>query len=163
MMPEVIPREVAYGLAAVFGGLGALMWFWRPGPRWWIGVRTPWTFADRDIWDRSWSQAAALLLIMAAAALVHWILLAASVVLLIIWCISFPLFLYHRKYGTLRFWKDHGWNDYRPVARCPRCGHLQKLAGPEDLNRSPCEACGDDLSAPAPGLRNSRPWGTRKG
>lgn len=142
MAHEVIPREVAYGLAAVLGGLSVVMWWWRPGPRWWIGVRTPWTYADRGIWDRSWRQAALLLLILAAAALIHWVLLAAAVVLLIIWSLSFPLLLYRRKYGTLRFWKDHGWTDYRPVVRCVHCGHLQNLDYGADPKRSTCEACG---------------------
>jgi hypothetical protein len=153
MMSEVLPREVAYVLAAVFGGLGVLMWFWRPGPRGWIGVRTPWTYADREIWDRSWNQAAVLLLVIAAAALIHWVLLAVAVALLIIWSIGFPMLLYRRKYGTLRFWKDHGWIDYRPVARCALCGHFQKLASHADLARSACEACGAKLPGPGTGLR----------
>jgi hypothetical protein len=144
----VLPWQAAYGLAAVFGGLGVLMWFWRPGPRCWIGIRTPWTFADRDIWDRSWNQAALLLWVMAAGALIHWVLLAAAVAFLIIWGLGFPMLSYRRKYGTLRFWKDQGWIDYRPVVRCRHCGHLQKLESAAALDHATCEACGARCGQP---------------
>lgn len=155
MAPGVMPWQAAYGLAAVFGGLGVLMWFWRPGPRWWIGVRTPWTYADREIWDRAWNQSAVLLLVIAGAALIHWVLLIAAVAVLIIWSIGFPMLLYRRKYGTLRFWKDHGWIAYRPVARCAHCGHFQKLAGHADPAQGSCEACGAKLPETGTGLRAS--------
>jgi hypothetical protein len=146
MPPKVIPVGVAWSLAAFLGGLGVLMFFWRPGPRWWIGVRTPWTYADRKIWDRSWTQAAVLLLLMAAAVLISWMFLVAATVFLIIWCLTIPLLYYRRKYGTLRFWKDHGWIDYRPVARCRHCGHFQKLDSATELDHRTCEACGGRLS-----------------
>ena len=92
----------------------------RHGPNLWIGVRLPWTLADRDIWDKSWRLAAMFLLGMGAGILVSWKLFWIAVAHLIILGILYPVFLYRRKYGTLRYWKDQGWIDYRPVARC-RC------------------------------------------
>jgi hypothetical protein len=148
MASAVLPWPAAYGLAAIFGGLAVVMWFWRPGPRWWIGIRTPWTYADREIWDRSWSQASLLLLVMAAGALINWVLLIAALVFLIIWGLGFPMLSYHRKYGTLRFWKDTGWIDYHPVIRCRHCGHFQKLASAGELDHAACEACGASFRQP---------------
>jgi hypothetical protein len=146
IMHQDMPFIVAWMLAAVFAGLGVLMFIWRPGPRWWIGVRTPWTYADREIWDHSWTQAAILLLLMAVAVLISWMFLVAALIFLIIWCLTIPLLYYRQKYGTLHFWKDHGWIDYRPVARCRHCGHFQKLDNAAELDRRTCEACGGRLS-----------------
>jgi hypothetical protein len=87
-----------------------------------------------------------------------WFFIAAAH--LIILGVLYPILLYRQKYGTLRYWKDQGWIDYRPVARCRRCGHFQKLAGPEDPGRSACEACGAPRPAPRVGLRAVwPPWG----
>ena len=49
-------------LALIFGGLGVYMLLRRHGPNLWIGVRLPWTFADRAIWDKSWRLSATFLL-----------------------------------------------------------------------------------------------------
>jgi hypothetical protein len=76
---------------------------------------------------------------------------------LIILGVFYPVFLYRRKYGTLRYWKDQGWIDYHPVARCRLCGHCQKLTGPEDLDRGACESCGAKLRQPGRGLPASWP------
>jgi hypothetical protein len=129
-------------LAVLCGGLGLLMLLWRHRPNWWIGVRTPWTYADREIWDKSWIHAAVLLLAMSLGALVHRLLFWAATAALLIWCIGYPMLAYRRKYGTLRFWKDTGWIDYRPVARCLHCGHLQKLPFGADPAACQCGACG---------------------
>ena len=140
-MPEP-PRIVALILATVCSGLGLLMVFWRPGPNRWIGVRLPWTFADRELWDLSWRLGIWCLFGMAAAVLysMTYFLLAAAA-LIAVGC-GRPTYLYWRRYGTLRFWKDMGWEDYRPVVRCQHCGHYQKL--PEAIVRltARCEACG---------------------
>jgi hypothetical protein len=137
----LIPPELAYPLAAIFGGLGLVMLLWRKGPNWWIGVRIPWTFADRQIWDKSWRLAAMFLLGMGMGALISWKFFFIMVAHLVILGILYPIFLYRRKYGTLRYWKDVGWIDYRPVARC-RCGHFQKLGDAAAFTETPCEACG---------------------
>jgi hypothetical protein len=64
---------------------------------------------------------------------------------LIILGILYPIYLYRRKYGTLRVWKETGWVDYRPVARCRRCRHWQKLEDAGKLAGSHCEVCGAAL------------------
>ena len=79
---------------------------------------------------------------MAVGALFSWKIFIISVIHLIVLGILYPIFLYWRKYHTLRFWKDLGWKDYRPVARCRACGHFQKLPDAEALAAARCEACG---------------------
>ncbi len=118
------------------------MFFWRPGPNRWIGVRVPWTFADRRIWDKSWRLSAIFLLGMGLGILVSWKFFFIGLAHLIILGLLYPIYLYRRKYGTLKYWKDLGWIDYRPVARCRQCGQLQKLADAESLKEARCEACG---------------------
>jgi hypothetical protein len=154
-MHEVIPTSAAYLLALIFGGLGVYMLLRRHSPNLWIGVRLPWTFADRGIWDKSWRLAAMFLLGMGTGILVSFKLFWIMVAHLIILGILYPVFLYRRKYGTLRYWKDQGWIDYRPVARCRACGHYQKLASNNDLGRVACEACGANLPEPRPGFLKS--------
>jgi hypothetical protein len=141
-MHVAIPTPLVYLLAVIFGGLGVYMLLRPHGPNLWIGVRLPWTFADRGIWDKSWRLAAMFLLGMGAGILVSLKLFWIAVAHLIILGILYPVFLYRRKYGTLRFWKDQGWVDYHPVARCRGCGHFQNLASPADLGRAACGACG---------------------
>jgi hypothetical protein len=137
-----MPASVIHALALIFGGLGAYMLLRRHAPNPWIGVRLPWTYADRDIWDKSWGLAAIFLLGMGIGILVSWKWFFIAAAHLIILGVLYPIFLYWRKYGTLRYWKDQGFIDYRPVARCRHCGHFQKLAGAEPLARCTCEACG---------------------
>ncbi|MBM4301879.1 MAG: SdpI family protein [Deltaproteobacteria bacterium] len=161
-MPQVIPTPVAYPMALIFGGLGLYMLLRRHGPNLWIGVRLPWTCADRDIWDKSWRLAAMFLLGMGVSILLSAKLFFIAVAHLIILGILYPVFLYRRKYGTLRYWKGQGWIDYRPMARCARCGHFQKLASYADLGRGACEACGAKLPEPRAGLRASWPLGAKK-
>jgi hypothetical protein len=127
---------------ALCGGLGLLMLWWRPGPQLWIGVRTPWTYADRDLWRKSWTHAAVLLLAMGLGAALHWLLFWIATAALLLWCLGYPLYGYRRKYGTLRYWKDSGWMDYRPVVRCLHCGHFQKLRDDGELPVAICENCG---------------------
>lgn len=162
-MHKVIPTSAAYPLALIFGGLGLYMLLRRHSPNLWIGVRLPWTFADRDIWDKSWRLAAMFLLGMGVGILVSLKLFFIAVAHLIILGVLYPVFLYRRKYGTLRYWKDQGWIDYRPVARCPLCGHFQKLTSHADLGRGDCEACGAKLPEPKTGLPTSWPLGAKKG
>jgi ribosomal protein S27AE len=161
-MHEIIPTSVAYLLALIFGGLGVYMLVRRHSPNLWIGVRLPWTFADRDIWDKSWRLAAMFLLGMGSGILVSLKLFWIMVAHLIILGVLYPVFLYRRKYGTFRYWKDQGWIDYHPVARCPVCGHYQKLASHADLGRAACEACGAGLPEPQTGLLSFWPLGARK-
>ncbi len=131
-------------MAGVFLGLGGLMLVWRKGPNWWIGVRLPWTYADREIWDKSWRLSAVFLVGMGTGALVSWKIFFISVAHLIILGILYPIYLYRRKYGTLHYWKNTGWLDYRPVAKCPNCGELQKL-NPAGNPEIACQACGSTL------------------
>jgi hypothetical protein len=156
-MHQVIPNSAAYPLALIFGGLGVYMLLRRHGPNLWIGVRLPWTFADRDIWDKSWRLAAMFLLGMGVGILVSLKLFFIAVAHLIILGILYPVFLYRRKYGTLRYWKGQGWIDYRPVARCRLCGHFQKLESAGELAQGACEACGAKLPEPKTGLLASWP------
>ena len=66
--------------------------------------------------------------------------------------------LYRWKYGTYRFWKDLGWIDYRPVARCAYCGHFQKLRDeakcrwPSARPAGICAAAGNMGVIPLPSL-----------
>jgi hypothetical protein len=140
-MDQTIPRAAAYFIAAVCGGLGVLMFFWRAAPNMWIGVRLPWTFADRKIWDKSWRLAAMFLTGMGVGALFSFKIFIISVIHLVILGILYPVFLYWRKYNTLRYWKDVGWKDYHPVARCRNCGHWQKLQDAGDLAVAHCDRC----------------------
>ncbi|MFA4902990.1 MAG: hypothetical protein WC600_09605 [Desulfobaccales bacterium] len=138
----MMPQSVAFLLAAVCGLLGVVLLVWHPSPKSWIGVRTPWTFADREIWDISWMAGGVLLLVMAGAVLVTAFAFFVAVALLILISLLLPIYLYRRKYGTLLFWKDIGWIDYRPVVRCSHCGHTQKLEDDQHLERAICEVCG---------------------
>jgi hypothetical protein len=149
-MHQMLSTPAAYALALVCGGLGVYMLLRRHGPNPWIGVRLPWTFADRAIWDKSWRLAAMFLLGMGVGSLVSLKLFVIALVHLVVLGVLYPVFLYRRKYGTLRYWKDQGCMAYRPVARCPGCGHFQKLAGPGDLGQGACETCGAKL----PGVKN---------
>ena len=133
---------LTYFLSAVFGFLAMLLLLWRPGPKWWIGVRLPWTFADREIWNTSWTIAGLFCLVIAVAVLVSAIAFYIALALFFIVSMVYPIYLYQRKYGTLQFWKDVGWVDYRPVVRCMHCGHLQKLRDEAQLTVTICEACG---------------------
>jgi hypothetical protein len=139
------PPALCYPLTALLLGLGGYMLLRRHGPNRWIGVRLPWTLADREIWDKSWTLAALLLVGMGLGFIYSWALLAISTLVLLVLCFLYPLLLYHQKYGTIRYWKDLGWLDYRPVVKCPQCGHLQKLEGPEQLAGAHCQACGFSL------------------
>jgi hypothetical protein len=138
------------------------MWLWLPAPNWWIGVRIPWTFADRELWDRSWRLASRILVIMAINALWSWKAFVITLAHLVVLSCAWPVFLYRRKYGTCRYWKDAGWLDYHPVARCRHCGHFQKLTAAAALAGARCEACGLPCrQGPAAGLRKKTP--TRPG
>jgi hypothetical protein len=107
-----------------------------------MGVRLPWTLADREIWDKSWRLAAVFLVGMGLGAQISWHFFVIATAHLIILGILYPLYLYRRKYGTLKYWKDVGWCDYHPVVRCANCGHLQKLADAGHLSGVKCENCG---------------------
>jgi len=118
------------------------MWVWQPGPNRWLGVRLPWTFADRSLWDRSWRLASRILVIMGLNALWSWRAFGITLAHLVVLSVAWPAYLYRRKYGTWRYWKDLGRLNYRPAARCRGCGHLQKLPDAAALTAAPCEACG---------------------
>ena len=144
-MLDKLPPVARYLLAGICLGMGGLMHFWRKGPNCWIGVRTPWTFADRGIWDQSWRLTALLLLGMGLGALWYMPLFVASVIAVVVLGIFYPLFLYQRKYGTWHYWKDIGWKQYRPAARCPHCGHIQRLNDAGELAVAHCQSCGAAL------------------
>ena len=141
-----MPPLARYLLAGIFFGLGGFMLVWRKGPNCWIGVRTPWTFADPEIWDQSWLLAVFLLLGMGLGMLFSWILFVASIVALIVLGLLVPPVLYRRKYGTWRYWKDTGWLDYHPAVKCSRCGNIQKLKEAGDLAGAHCETCGASVA-----------------
>jgi hypothetical protein len=79
---------------------------------------------------------------MAAAALIAALAFYITLALFFVVSIVYPIYAYRRKYGTLQFWKDISWIDYRPVVRCSHCGHLQKLKDEAQLPVAICEACG---------------------
>jgi len=139
------------------------MVFWRPGPNLWFGVQLPWTLADPYIWDKSWRLASRFLMVMGITALISWRAFGISTAHLVGLSCLYPAILYRFKYGTWRFWKEAGWIDYRPVARCALCGHFQKLASHADLDRGACEACGAKLPEPRTRLLTSWPPGAKKG
>jgi SdpI/YfhL protein family len=118
------------------------MIFWRPGPNLWFGVRLPWTLADPLIWEKSWRLSSRLLMVMGVTALISWRAFFISTAHLVGLSCLYTGLLYRLKYGTWRYWKDLGWLDYRPVARCGHCGHWQKLDFGHDPAACKCEACG---------------------
>lgn len=128
--------------------MGALMLVWRGGPNAWIGVRLPWTYADREIWDKSWLVTAWLVLAMGIGALVSLPAFFVATALMIVVGMAYPWRLYRQKYGTSKTWRDQGWIAYRPVAKCSHCGHLQNLASDRDLLLVNCQACGLPLRSP---------------
>jgi hypothetical protein len=138
----MMPPKVLYFLGALCGVQGLVMLVWNPGPNRWIGVRLPWTFADREIWDKSWRLAALLLLAMGVGAFVSFPAFIVATALLTAGCLGYPWQLYRRKYGTSRYWKDQGCKAYHPVARCTHCGHMQNLPSERDVPAARCEACG---------------------
>jgi SdpI/YfhL protein family len=133
--------------------MGLLMVFWRPGPNIWFGVRLPWTLADSYIWNKSWRLASRLLMVMGITVLISWRAFWISTAHLVGLSTLYTAILYRWKYGTWRFWKEAGWIDYRPVARCRRCGHFHKLDRTDRLDQTSCEACGAQLPDPNIGLR----------
>ncbi len=144
---HTMPRTVSYMLSAVCGGLGVFMLLKRLGPNMWIGVRLPWTFADRQIWDKSWRFASIFLTGMGLWALLYWRLFFVALAHFIVLAILYPVFLYWRKYGTLRYWKDGTCLGYHPMARCRGCGHWQKLPEAGALASARCESCQSPLQA----------------
>jgi hypothetical protein len=134
--------SLTYFLSAVFGILAVVLLLWRPGPKWWIGVRLPWTFADRQIWDTSWVMAGLFCLAIAVVVLYSPLAFYLALALFFIVSMVYPICSYRQKYGTLEFWKDVGWTGYRPVVRCSHCGHIQKLRDEAQLPAAICEACG---------------------
>lgn len=118
------------------------MVFWQPGPNLWFGVRLPWTLADASIWKKSWRLASRLLMVMGVTALISWRAWWISAAHLIGLSCLYTVLLYRWKYGTYRFWKEIGWIDYRPVARCGHCGHFQKLRDESEMAVATCEVCG---------------------
>jgi hypothetical protein len=143
--------------------MGLLMVFWRPGPNLWFGVRLPWTLADPYIWNKSWRLASRLLMVMGLTVLISWRAFYISTAHLVGLSCLYTVILYRWKYGTWRFWKEPGWINYHPVARCAHCGHLQKLASADHLAHSACEVCGAKLPEPIIGLRAFWPPGARQG
>jgi hypothetical protein len=135
------PRTVSYLLSAVCGGTGIFMLLKKRGPNYWLGVRLPWTFADRQIWDKSWRLASIFLTGMGVWALLYWRLFFVALAHFIGLGIIYPIFLYRRKYGTLRYWKDTGRLAYHPIARCRHCHHLQRLPEAAALALARCESC----------------------
>ena len=129
-MHEVIPTSAAYLLALIFGGLGVYMLLRRHGPNLWIGVRLPWTLADRDIWDKSWRLAAMFLLGMGAGILVSLKLFWITVAHLIILGVLYPVFLYRRKYGTLALLEGPGLDRLPPGGALPRLRPFSKAGQP---------------------------------
>ncbi len=129
-------------MAGVFLALGLLMLVWRKGPNCWIGVRLPWTFADRQIWDKSWRLSAMFLTGMGVGALVSWKIFLISLAHLVILGMLYPVYLYRRKYGTLRYWREGGGLSFHPMACCPECGEVQKLQDAEELPGLKCARCG---------------------
>jgi hypothetical protein len=136
------PQPTGDILGGLFLALGLLMVLWRPGPNCWIGVRLPWTLADREIWDKSWRLAAMFCLGMGVGALVSWKIFIISLIHLAVLGILYPMYQYRRKYGTLKYWRGEGRLDFRPQARCPACGHLVKLNSSSALPDFLCEQCG---------------------
>jgi hypothetical protein len=122
--------------------VGLLMVFWQPGRNLWFGVRLPWTLADSYIWKKSWRLASRLLMVMGITVLISWRAFWISAAHLIGLSCLYTVLLYRWKYGTYRFWKEIGWIDYRPVARCAHCGHFQKLRDENEAPVATCEACG---------------------
>jgi len=141
-----MPPPAQYLLAGIFLGLGALMLVWRKGPNCWIGVRLPRTFADREIWGWSWLMAAVLVVLMGTSLVVSPAFFMPALIALLILSILYPLWLYQRKYGTWRTWKDTGLMGYRPAARCRQCGNIQKLKDSGELAGGHCEVCGASLA-----------------
>ena len=87
------PPLLRYLLAAILLGLAVYMLVRRHGPNPWIGVRLPWTFADREIWDKSWLVAVVILIATGLGALLSWTLFIVSFLALIILGIAFPAIL----------------------------------------------------------------------
>ncbi len=144
-MLHQMPRAVSYALAVVCGGTGIAMLLKRRGPNLWLGVRLPWTFADRQIWDNSWRLASIFLTGMGLWALLYQRLFFVALAHFIVLGILYPIFLYRRKYGTLRYWKNGTRLGYHPMVRCRHCRHLQKLPEAAALATARCESCQQPL------------------
>ncbi len=123
-------------------GLGLYLRLRPRGPNAWVGVRLPWTFADREIWDKSWKLGADFLILMGAAALLGVKPFFLVVSLMVLGCLIYPWRLYHRKYGTSTACRGRGWTDYRPLVACRHCGHRQCLERGTPVQTVLCEACG---------------------
>ncbi len=126
--------------------VGAYLLIFPPGPNPWGGLRLPWTYADREIWDNGTRLTAWLLLAAGAAFAVWWPAGMVGIFALVVVAIPYARALYVRKYGTSKTWHGgHSWIDYRPVAKCPNCGHLNRLNSADDLPLARCDQCGYSL------------------
>ena len=92
-------------------------------------------------------------MVMGITVLISWRAFYISTAHLVGLSCLYTVILYRWKYGTWRFWKETGWINYRPVVRCARCGHFQKLASHAHLDQGACEACGAKLPVRRVGLR----------
>lgn len=128
-------------LSGVFSAAAFLTFYYSDKPNRWIGVRLPWTFADQEIWEKINKAAAILLLLTALFASLGWIFFVLLALLTVIASIFGARNIYQKKYGTLRYCKGPGSMDYRPVACCAKCGHLQNLDSAASLAGARCDSC----------------------
>ena len=133
------PYAMAGGLCIVIGLYFAL----RPPRRNpWGGTRVRWTYADEQIWEAT-QRLTGWLCVAAGVGFLLW--LPVGIVMVIALALGATLYArakYMAKYGTSRTWHGgKGMIDYRPVAKCPNCGHLNELQSAEDLALARCEQC----------------------
>jgi hypothetical protein len=137
---------LAVGMGAICAAFGLALVFAPPKPNGWLGVRTPWTYADESIWAAShralgWGLIASglLWLVYCPAGFIATVVVGAGSLL-------FSWWKYAARYGTGRTWNaGGGWEGYRPMAKCRACGHLTRLNSPDELATRRCDECGQAL------------------
>lgn len=134
-------------IGAFVAAIGLYFALMPPGPNAWGGARVRWTFADKEIWYAA-QVLTGWLLVVGGLSMLIWLPLGLAVTLVgALSPVVYARARYIAKYGTSRTWYGgEGLIDYRPVAKCPDCGHLNQLQRAEDLSMARCEACRHPLS-----------------
>lgn len=133
--------------AAILAALGLYFAIVPPGPNRWAGTRVSWAYADRDIWYDTQRLTGWLLLAAGLGFLVSCFLAIALLIGLALVPILYARGRYLAKYGTTKVWCVSSRSaDYRPVAKCANCGHLNELERGVELALTRCEMCRHSLA-----------------
>ncbi len=126
--------------AAILVAMGLYFAVRPPRPNPWAGMRLSWTYADKGIWYET-QRLTGWLLLASGVGFVVWLPVAMALLIgMAVVGIVYARGRYLAKYGTTKVWRGpKGMGDYRPVAKCANCGHLNELERGAELALTRCE------------------------